>query len=129
MGQSCLEQCVSLGHTMPCCMDAQPVVHVHRCQVASDWGSQHHQCEQGVHRSGMVRNRGQTFRPNARNDGTGYKGNHCAMGRLYLQIYNLYGAEDRRLLVHLHNVPRKAKLHSPMALERHCWTILRGRDE
>ena len=25
-----------------------------------------------------------TFRPNARNDGTGYKGNHCAMGRLYL---------------------------------------------
>ena len=52
-----------------------------------------------------------TFIPHARNDGTGYRGHHCAMGRLYLQIYHLYGAEDRHLLVHLHNVPRKTKLH------------------
>ena len=71
-----------------------------------------------------------TFRPHARNGRTGYKGNHCTMGTLYLQIYHLYGAEDRHLLVHLHNVPGKPQLHSPIALERRCWTSWRwGRDE
>ena len=78
----------------------------------------------------MVCKCGQTFRRHARNDGTVYKGNHCAMGRLYLQIYHLYGAEDKHLLVHLHNVPGRPKLHPSMALERHCWTSWRrGGDE